>query len=236
MGIESVRHVGRVKSCQRSTTPDAMSPPTKFSLCRSMSAGVHHGSCEDAVAKAWSEALDLPFDPRQHVDRRGRRHVTIGPRHMSAGWRTRRVDNCRLRQQHKWPVRYASVPRVAFRYGDFLQRCTKMNGSRSTTRLRSPWNGSIECPIHLERSQTGTGSAPTFAGSSPEIDDRQLAATVWATGHTKSPVPTTIGRSSQSAYRSQPRRPTTSDSRRALRLFVALLLRESPTRKYAPRR
>src|SRR4029079_19210316 len=24
---------------------------------------------------------------------------------------------------------------------------------RSTTRLRSPWNGSIECPVHLERTQ-----------------------------------------------------------------------------------
>ena len=34
-----VRHVGRVKNCRRSVTPDAMSPPTKLPLCRSRSPG-----------------------------------------------------------------------------------------------------------------------------------------------------------------------------------------------------
>jgi len=70
--------------------PAPMSPPTRFALCASISAGVMTESREHAVTESRREPLDLPLDAVEHVHGGCPGHVAIAPRHMPAdgraGW------------------------------------------------------------------------------------------------------------------------------------------------------
>ena len=61
----------------------------------------HHGSRDHPFAKTGREAFDLLLDPRQHVEGRTVRNVTVRPDDVLALRRARSIEQCRLREEHE---------------------------------------------------------------------------------------------------------------------------------------
>ena len=88
----SVRHVGRESSWRQSIAPMPMSPPTRFGLRRSRSAGVVMCLASTRSRNPGANRSICVSMQRQHVDRRRVRHVAVGPRGVAAGGRAGRIE------------------------------------------------------------------------------------------------------------------------------------------------
>src|SRR4029453_4567431 len=101
------------------------------------------------VAKPGGGPREFPVDPRQHVGRRSIRDVTVRPRRVLAVGRTGRVEQAGLRDQHEGTFRFASIPAIALRGRDLLQRAADVNGSGASDIPVAPGYRSVARPVDL---------------------------------------------------------------------------------------
>ncbi len=82
---------------------------------------------DDPVAKSRCEPLDLPKDPLGRVARPSVGDVAVGPHHVPALGRSRRVMPRRLGDEHERPVVHPALRHRALRSGHLLERPAEMN-------------------------------------------------------------------------------------------------------------
>ena len=123
--------------------------------------------------KTRRETLHLRFDPLRHVLSPSVWHVAIRPRRVLTGRSAACVEQTRLRQQHKWPVRHRSLKRSALRSANFIERASQMHCSRLRAFTRCPGNRPAQRPIELEhpRSVTILLQLPPIALGQPPARD-----------------------------------------------------------------
>ena len=111
---------------------------------------VKYVSCQNPLPETGRVALHLSLYRLRHIFRRSIRHMTIGPRRMPPLRRPRRIENARLCQQHKRPVRMPAGCRRRFRGGDLFQRIADMDGARLATARCSERDTLCQRPVDLE--------------------------------------------------------------------------------------
>ncbi len=193
-----------------------MSPPTRFALCRSRSAGRMTERASTRSRNPGANRSICCSIARQHVGGRRVRHVAVRPRHVLARRRARRIEERRLRQEHEGPLGDASLPcRRAPTRAISAKAAAQMHGAALRARRRAPRDRRIERPIHFEHAhavpialelapvprrqsvagdRAGTASATDRTGRRARAADRRATSTR---------VPATISPPSDSQVRRQ---------------------------------
>ena len=118
--------------------------------------GPHDRARQNAISKSWREAFDLLLDAWQHVGFAAVRHVTVRPRRMASLGRARGVEERGLREQHERMLADSSLPGVALRLRDFLDRSAEMDAGGLRASCCTPRDRRIQRPVHLEHSHAVT--------------------------------------------------------------------------------
>src|SRR6267378_500267 len=97
--------------------------------------------CENAVAEAGREPLDLILNPSIHREGRTVRHVTVGPRNVPSVGGSSFVEQCRLCDQDERPLRMLPICHLAFGCSNFVERSAQMHRAchRALSRLPRNW-------------------------------------------------------------------------------------------------
>src|SRR5208282_2108011 len=112
--------------------------------------GSKNPSCQNAIAEAWSEALNLILHSLEHVHCRPVRHMAISPGRVFACWRARIVEQTRLGQQHEWTIGMLSVSDRLFRGRNLVKLSTQMYRRCSQAVGGLPWYRRVQRVVHLE--------------------------------------------------------------------------------------
>ena len=144
------RRVGRAIICRRSVTPMPMSPPTRFGLRRSRSAGSSHaarGSVRENQERSARFAVRYASAcPRAMRAARDNTPTACASRRVPAsrrtGWAARGARTADLK---------SCLPSSPARSRNFLDRAAQVNRRRARDGRVAPGNRRVNRPIHLER-------------------------------------------------------------------------------------
>src|SRR5579884_4261605 len=125
-------------------------PANEVGVQRFKKSGRRDMARQDAVAETGREALDLCFDALRHIKRGPVGHVTVGPGDVLSLRRARGIEQRRLREQDKWPVRMPVLPDCKFGFGDFFHCSAQMDRSGAGALSGLPRNGSGKGVVQLE--------------------------------------------------------------------------------------
>src|SRR5438034_5590771 len=115
---------------------------------------VPNGTRQNAVPKPRGESFNLRLNQGRGICARPMWHVAIGPQHVFACRRARRIEKALLREQHEWPLGQFAFPSLTFSARDFIKRSAQVDCPRASTLGRSPRNWRTESIIELEHAGT----------------------------------------------------------------------------------
>src|ERR1700722_7481645 len=118
-----------------------------FQIC-----GRKNMPCQNAVAKARSEALNLMLESFKHVYLRSIRNVTISPRRVFACGGSRAIEQTRLSQQNERAFGMLPPAHRVFRLGNLIEAAAQMHRRGAQAFRSSPRNWSMQRVIHFEHS------------------------------------------------------------------------------------
>ena len=107
-------------------------------------------ACQDTLAEAGREALDLSLDTLAHIERRSVRDMAIGPRGVFAWGSARCVEETLLREHDERPLGVPPFPGATLRVCDLSQRSANVNGAGLCDLGRPPWDRSVQRIVELE--------------------------------------------------------------------------------------
>src|SRR5882724_5790697 len=106
------------------------------------------------ISEPGGEPLDLTFEPLERVHRRSVGDMTVGPSDVPTLGRPRRIEQARLRQQHKRLLRVFTAANRCLGAGYLSGGPAQVHGGSPRARSSSPPDRTGECIIHFE----GTGA------------------------------------------------------------------------------
>src|SRR5580658_9653010 len=112
--------------------------------------GRKDASRQNALAKAWSESLDLILESLQHVFFRSVGHMAISPGGVLVCWGARAIEETRLSQQNERVLGVISDSHRLFRSGNLLKASAQMYRCCSEAFRSFPRNRPVQRIIHLE--------------------------------------------------------------------------------------